>query len=151
MPLMSPVTLVVNLTPSSTDKGSPESGMEGTVESGHRLHGHVPAGGVAWAVMNVFVTVVISWPKSSCAPLTVTVTVVPEGSAVAGVKVATVSVELNDTVPGTLPAGSARVNESVLGTTALLNVTVGSTLVRLLEDPGRGVWETTAGGTPGGS
>ena len=94
---------------------------------------------VACAVMKVFVTAVISWPKSSRAPLMVTVTVVPEGSAVAGVKVATVSVELNDTVPGTLPAGSARVNESVLGTTALLNVTVGSTLVRLLEDPGRGV------------
>ena len=54
-------------------------------------------------------------------------------------KVAIVSVELNDTVPGTLPAGSARVNESVLGTTGSLNVTVGSTLVGLLDEPGRGV------------
>ena len=52
--------LVVNLTPSSTAEGSPESGVVGTVESGHRLHGQVPAGGVACAVMNVFDTAVIT-------------------------------------------------------------------------------------------
>ena len=39
----------------------------------------------------------------------------------------------------TVPFASVTVNENVLGTMALLNVTVGSSLTALLDEPGYGL------------
>src|SRR5271165_5624739 len=133
---MVPLVVAVNCTPRVTASPSPESGVFGVVESVQMLHGHCPSGGVALAVMKVYVTPEPTCPESSCSPLTDTVSVVPAGSWPFGVNVATVSVLSIDTVPGTLPEEYVTVNETVLDCTGLLNVTVGSVVTRLLDDPG---------------
>ena len=72
---------------------------------------------------------------------------VPAASWLVGVNVATVSALLNDVAPATaLPFGSVKVNDAVLGTTAVLNVAVGSVVTALLDEPATGVTLDTAGG-----
>ena len=106
------------------------------VESVQILHGHCPDGGIALALMKVKLCVWAVWPHWSCTPLTLTVKVVAAGSWFAGVNVATVSALFIDTEPGTVPDESVTVNVSVLGTTGLLNVTVGVVVTGLLDEPG---------------
>ena len=64
---------------------------------------------------------------------------VSDASEFVGVNVATVSVLSKVVVPGTeFPLGSVTVNDTVLGTTALENVTVGAVDTGLLVRPGIG-------------
>ena len=127
----------VNFTPSVTAAASPESGVAGTVESVQILHGHCPAGGVALRGDEG-----VRLRRADLAPLVllaadVTVNVVPAGSGLTGVNVATVSVAVHrHACPGRCRMESVTVNETVLGTTGLLNVTVGSVVTGLLDEPG---------------
>jgi hypothetical protein len=89
----------------------------------------------------------IGVPELFCAPDTVAVYVVLAASELVGVNVATVSAPLKLTDPATaLPPESLSVNDTVLGTTAWLNVAVGATDTALPVDPALGVTVVTDGG-----
>jgi hypothetical protein len=92
----------------------------------------------------------IGVPEAFCAPDTVAVYVVDADNELVGVNVATVFAPLNDTAPATeAPPESFTVNDTVPGTTACENVTVGATDTALPTEPAPGVTPVTDGGPRG--
>ncbi len=72
----------------------------------------------------------------------------PAASEFVGVKVTFELVLSNETLPGTAVPFCVTANDSVLGTTGSVNVTVGVSGSGLLDDPATGVELATDGGAP---